>query len=91
MKALARISALGFPQNSITDLKDVPRSEWGKRENHGYDFIRMLFPNFSFFLAPEMCQFGAIVPRPQGQPEHHRAELYLPDEARERGRAEDAR
>ena len=56
---------LGFPQNSITDLKDVPRSEWGKRENHGYDFIRMLFPNFSFFLAPEMCQFAQLFPGPK--------------------------
>ncbi|MFA7585414.1 MAG: SRPBCC family protein [Novosphingobium sp.] len=56
---------LGFPQNSITRLKDLPREEWGKQENNGYDFIRMLFPNFSFFLAPEMCQFAQLFPGPK--------------------------
>jgi phenylpropionate dioxygenase-like ring-hydroxylating dioxygenase large terminal subunit len=55
---------LGFPQNSITRLKDLPRAEWGLQENKGYDFIRMLFPNFSFFLAPEMCQFAQLFPGP---------------------------
>ncbi|RVQ66560.1 (2Fe-2S)-binding protein [Croceicoccus ponticola] len=53
---------LGFPQRSITDLKDVPRDQWGHRENNGYDFIRMLFPNFALFLAPEMCQFAQLFP-----------------------------
>ena len=55
---------LGFPQNSITRLKDLPREEWGLQENKGYDFIRMLFPNFSFFLAPEMGQFAQLMPGP---------------------------
>ena len=55
---------LGFPQNSITRLKDLPREQWGRQENNGYDFIRMLFPNFSFFLAPEMCQFAQLLPGP---------------------------
>jgi phenylpropionate dioxygenase-like ring-hydroxylating dioxygenase large terminal subunit len=55
---------LGFPQNAIGRLKDLPRAEWGKQENRGYDFIRMLFPNFSFFLAPEMCQFAQLFPGP---------------------------
>ncbi|MDR2857035.1 MAG: Rieske 2Fe-2S domain-containing protein [Novosphingobium sp.] len=55
---------LGFPQHSITRLKDLPRGEWGAQENNGYDFIRMLFPNFSFFLAPEMCQFAQLFPGP---------------------------
>lgn len=53
---------LGFPQNSITRLRDLPREQWGLQENKGYDFIRMLFPNFSFFLAPEMCQFAQLFP-----------------------------
>jgi len=53
---------LGFPQHAITRLHDLPREEWGRQENHGYDFIRMLFPNFSFFLAPEMCQFAQLFP-----------------------------
>ena len=53
---------LGFPQNSITRLRELPREQWGQQENKGYDFIRMLFPNFSFFLAPEMCQFAQLFP-----------------------------
>jgi phenylpropionate dioxygenase-like ring-hydroxylating dioxygenase large terminal subunit len=55
---------LGFPQNSITRLKDLPREQWGRQENNGYDFIRMLFPNISFFLAPEMGQFAQLFPGP---------------------------
>ncbi len=55
---------LGFPQNSITRLKDLPREEWGRQENNGYDFIRMLFPNMSFFLAPEMGQLAQLFPGP---------------------------
>lgn len=56
---------LGFPQNSITRLADLPREEWGRQENHGYDFIRMLFPNMSFFLAPEMGQLAQLFPGPK--------------------------
>ncbi|MBA4354111.1 MAG: (2Fe-2S)-binding protein, partial [Novosphingobium sp.] len=55
---------LGFPQNSIHRLKDLPREEWGRQENNGYDFIRMLFPNMSFFLAPEMGQLAQLFPGP---------------------------
>jgi phenylpropionate dioxygenase-like ring-hydroxylating dioxygenase large terminal subunit len=55
---------LGFPQNSITRLKDLPREQWGRQENNGYDFIRMLFPNMSFFLAPEMGQLAQLFPGP---------------------------
>ncbi|MDT0510078.1 SRPBCC family protein [Novosphingobium sp. MMS21-SN21R] len=55
---------LGFPQNSITRLKELPREEWGRQENKGYDFIRMLFPNMSFFLAPEMGQLAQLFPGP---------------------------
>jgi phenylpropionate dioxygenase-like ring-hydroxylating dioxygenase large terminal subunit len=53
---------IAFPQNSIVDFENIPREEWGTRENDGYDFIRMLFPNFAFFLAPEMCQFAQLFP-----------------------------
>lgn len=56
---------LGFPQNSIARLLDLPREEWGLQENRGYDFIRMLFPNFSFFLAPEMGQLAQLFPGPK--------------------------
>ena len=55
---------LGFPQNAIARLKDLPREEWGRQENNGYDFIRMLFPNMSFFLAPEMGQLAQLFPGP---------------------------
>ena len=53
---------LGYPQHRIVELKDVPREEWGDRENMNYDFIRMLFPNFAMFLAPEMCQVAQLFP-----------------------------
>ena len=56
---------LGFPQNAITRLHDLPREEWGLQENKGYDFIRMLFPNMSFFLAPEMGQLAQLFPGPE--------------------------
>ncbi|HEX2794037.1 MAG TPA: SRPBCC family protein [Croceicoccus sp.] len=53
---------LAYPQHRIVDLKDMPRAEWGTRENLNYDFIRMLFPNFALFLAPEMCQVAQLWP-----------------------------
>ena len=53
---------LAYPQHAIVDLKDLPREEWGDRENLNYDFIRMLFPNFAMFLAPEMCQIAQLFP-----------------------------
>ncbi|CDO38691.1 SRPBCC family protein [Novosphingobium sp. KN65.2] len=53
---------IGFPQNAITGLHELPRDQWGAQENRGYDFIRMLFPNFALFLAPEMCQFAQLFP-----------------------------
>ena len=53
---------LSYPQHRIVELKDLPREEWGLRENLNYDFIRMLFPNFAMFLAPEMCQVAQLWP-----------------------------
>ncbi|GFM28230.1 SRPBCC family protein [Novosphingobium sp. PY1] len=53
---------LSYPQHRIVELKDLPREEWGERENLNYDFIRMLFPNFAMFLAPEMCQVAQLFP-----------------------------
>lgn len=55
---------IAFPQHCITQLRELPREDWGKQENRGYDFIRLLFPNLSFFLAPEMCQFVQLMPGP---------------------------
>lgn len=53
---------LSYPQHRIVELHDVPRDQWGERENLNYDFIRMLFPNFAMFLAPEMCQVAQLFP-----------------------------
>jgi phenylpropionate dioxygenase-like ring-hydroxylating dioxygenase large terminal subunit len=53
---------LGYPQHRIVELRHLPREEWGMRENLNYDFIRMLFPNFAMFLAPEMCQVAQLFP-----------------------------
>ena len=55
---------IGFPQVGIRRLKEIPREEWGSQENKGYDFVRVLFPNLSFFLAPEMCQYAQLMPGP---------------------------
>jgi len=55
---------IGFPQVGIRRLHDLPRTQWGREENRGYDFVRVLFPNLSFFLAPEMCQYAQLMPGP---------------------------
>lgn len=55
---------IGFPQVSIAQLRDVPREQWGTQENHGFDFVRILFPNVSAFLAPEIAQIAQLFPGP---------------------------
>ena len=55
---------IGFPQISINELRKVPREEWGHRENAGFDFVRILFPNVSAFLAPEIAQIAQLFPGP---------------------------
>jgi len=55
---------IGFPQVSIGELRKVPREEWGRRENAGFDFVRILFPNVSAFLAPELAQIAQLFPGP---------------------------
>ena len=55
---------IGFPQLSIAKLRDVPREQWGKLENSGFDFVRILFPNVSAFLAPELAQIAQLFPGP---------------------------
>lgn len=68
---------IGFPQVDIAQkLKAVPREEWGAHENHGFDFVRILFPNVSAFLAPELAQIAQLFPGPT--PEENRTVLsYL--------------
>jgi phenylpropionate dioxygenase-like ring-hydroxylating dioxygenase large terminal subunit len=55
---------IGFPQVSIAKLRDVPREDWGAQENNGFDFVRILFPNVSAFLAPEIAQIAQLFPGP---------------------------
>lgn len=55
---------IGFPQMSINTLREVPREQWGHRENSGFDFVRILFPNVSAFLAPELAQIAQLFPGP---------------------------
>jgi len=55
---------IGFPQTGIASLRDHPRDTWGGRENQGFDFVRILFPNVSIFLAPEIAQLAQIFPGP---------------------------
>ncbi len=56
---------IGFPHHAIAEnLKDIPRAEWGKQENNGFDFVRILFPNVSAFIAPEITQIAQLFPGP---------------------------
>lgn len=55
---------IAWAQRSIGDLRELDRSEWGTRENRGYDFTRTVFPNMSIFLAPEMGQIAQLLPGP---------------------------
>lgn len=55
---------IGFPQRTIANLRQRPRGEWGHLENTGFDFVRILFPNVSAFLAPELAQIAQLFPGP---------------------------
>ena len=68
---------IGFPQVGIAEkLAPFPREQWGSRENDGFDFVRILFPNVSAFLAPEIAQIAQLFPGPT--PEENRTVLsYL--------------
>ena len=55
---------IGFPQKTIAKLREVPRAELWMHENDGYDFIRLLFPNVSIFVAPELTQIAQLIPGP---------------------------
>jgi len=68
---------IGFPQHRITEaLRDIPRAQWGTQENNGFDFARILFPNVSMFIAPEIAQIAQLFPGPT--PDRNRTVLnYL--------------
>ena len=56
---------IGFPQTGLKDAFDAaPKEKWGEMENNGYDFVRILFPNLSIFLAPEITQVAQLFPGP---------------------------
>ena len=55
---------IGFPHHAITKLREFPRESWGALENDGFDFVRILFPNVSAFLAPEITQIAQLFPGP---------------------------
>jgi phenylpropionate dioxygenase-like ring-hydroxylating dioxygenase large terminal subunit len=55
---------IGFPQHAITKLREVPRENWGKMENDGFDFVRIFFPNVSAFIGPEITQIAQLFPGP---------------------------
>jgi len=66
---------IGFPQHRIAEaLKDIPREDWGDQENNGFDFVRILFPNVSAFLAPEITQVAQLFPGPT--PDKNRTVLH---------------
>ncbi len=71
---------IAWAQTDIDGLRDIARDEWGRRENHGYDFTRTLFPNISIFLAPEMGQIAQLLPGP-GPAENRTILNYLCREA----------
>lgn len=68
---------IGFPQRSIAEaLRPLPREQWGTQENNGFDFVRILFPNVSAFIAPEITQIAQLFPGPT--PDRNRTVLcYL--------------
>lgn len=66
---------IGFPQRSIGKLHDVPAQDLWRHENNGYDFVRVLFPNVTIFVAPEITQIAQLIPGPT--PSENRTVLYF--------------
>ena len=67
---------IGFPQIDILEKLDgIPKEKWGVSENHGFDFVRVLFPNISIFIAPELTQIAQLFPGPT--PEENRTVLMF--------------
>ena len=55
---------IGFPQVGIRSLREVPHAQWNSQENKTFDYVRILFPNVSAFLAPELAQIAQLFPGP---------------------------
>lgn len=57
---------IGFPQRAIKEkLEGVEQKDYYQYENNGFDWIRLLFPNLSIFVAPEITMVSQLVPGPQ--------------------------
>jgi len=55
---------VGYASKTIDKLRDVSPDDLWQHENDGYDFIRLLFPNVSIFVAPEITQIAQLIPGP---------------------------
>ena len=56
---------IGFPQVNIAKhLHAAPKEQWGDMEHKGFDFIRILFPNVSVFVANKITQLAQLLPGP---------------------------
>ena len=56
---------IGFAQKDMqAKLGAVDPEQLYLHENHGYDFVRTLFPNVSIFVAPEITQVAQLIPGP---------------------------
>lgn len=55
---------VGYASKTIEKLRDVSPDDLWQHENDGYDFIRLLFPNVSIFVAPEITQIAQLIPGP---------------------------
>ena len=62
----AAVLALGLNVGAYNAeaLRPLPREDWGNQENNGFDFVRILFPNVSIFVAPEITQVAQLFPGP---------------------------
>jgi phenylpropionate dioxygenase-like ring-hydroxylating dioxygenase large terminal subunit len=79
---------IGFPQRSIAKLRDIPREQWDRQENNGFDFVRIFFPNVSVFIAPEITQIAQLFPGPT--PDKNRTVLLYAHKTAPRDDAEKA-
>lgn len=67
---------IGFAQTAIEEkLGSAPKEEWGGMESNGFDFVRILFPNVSLFVAPEITQLAQLFPGPT--PDQNRTVLLF--------------
>jgi len=54
---------IAFPQVTIEQaLVGKSPAELAQMENTGFDFVRILFPNVSIFIAPEITQISQLYP-----------------------------